>query len=55
MKRTRVSTLMLLVVIAALSTTVVVQQRRAARLEAELQAQLTAKIANMNAYILHVA
>jgi hypothetical protein len=40
MKRFRLRTLMLLIVIAALGIAVVVQQRRAARREAELQAQL---------------
>jgi hypothetical protein len=40
LKRFRVGTLMLLVVIAALGTALVVQNNRAARREAELQAQL---------------
>ena len=40
MKRFRLSTLMLLIVIASLVFALVVQQRRAARLQAELTAQL---------------
>jgi uncharacterized protein HemX len=40
MRRFRLSTLMLLIVTASLSLAVVVQQRRAARREAELEAQI---------------
>ncbi|HEV3338944.1 MAG TPA: hypothetical protein VG125_01265 [Pirellulales bacterium] len=47
MKRFRLSTLMLLVVIAALGIGLVVEHQRAARREAELQAQL-AKLVNTN-------
>jgi cell division protein FtsL len=41
MRRFRLGTLMLLIVIAALSIALVVLQQRAARREAELQAQMT--------------
>lgn len=47
MKRFRLSTLMLLIVITAMGVTLVVQQQRAARREAELQAQLEANNARM--------
>jgi len=41
MRRFRLSTLMLLIVLAALGIALVVEYRRAARLEAELKAQIT--------------
>jgi hypothetical protein len=50
MKRFRLSTLMFLVVIAALVAALVVQHDRAARREAELQAQLAAAESMIKAF-----